>query len=577
MTKHNIPRPRLSKLVISNFRCIGPKPVVIDLDEIVVLVGPNNSGKSSILRAYEVVMCDGSKNGELNLDDFPNGKIESHALPKIELHTVVYDHSPGEKWIDETSGEKVVRELWTWANIGKAKRQGFNVTTGEWDDSVPWGAANVANSRRPQPHKVDAFSDPEVQSKEIIKLLTSIINDRVKSFINPKIDQEEQSEFVKLLEQVKTIQKSIISESQDEINKAQDGISELIKEVFPGYKVVFDSRPEDDIEKSISLFKAGSKLLMGPEEGFQSTIDRQGSGARRTLLWAALRYISESSSKNDRPHVLLLDEPELCLHPNAVREACRVLYDLPKTNKWQVMVTTHSPSFIDVSRDNTTIIRVERNAEGEIEGTTVYRPNKIMLNDDDKVRLKLLNICDPYVTEFFFGGHTIVVEGDTEYTAFKHVISQYPDQFKDVHIIRARGKATIISLIKILNHFGSRYSILHDSDYPTLSNGNKNGAWTTNENIRNAVYCHEDPTKVRLIASIRNFENAFLGEEVSKEKPYNALVNLMEKPNSLKQIRDLLEALVNHAARIPHGFIEWDVLEDLEKSLNNRTELNHFS
>jgi putative ATP-dependent endonuclease of OLD family len=72
---------------------------------------------------------------------------------------------------------------------------------------------------------------------------------------------------------------------------------------------------------------------MGPNGGYQSTIDRQGSGARRTLLWAALRYISETSSTNERPHVLLLDEPELCLHPNAVREACRVLYDLPTSKK----------------------------------------------------------------------------------------------------------------------------------------------------------------------------------------------------------------------------------------------------
>ncbi|BCD33020.1 hypothetical protein BC30102_p628 (plasmid) [Bacillus cereus] len=56
-----VPRPRLSKLIIKNFRCIGNNPVEIELDDIVVLVGPNNVGKSSILRAYEVVMSHGSK------------------------------------------------------------------------------------------------------------------------------------------------------------------------------------------------------------------------------------------------------------------------------------------------------------------------------------------------------------------------------------------------------------------------------------------------------------------------------------------------------------------------------------
>jgi len=56
----NAPRPRLHKLRVRNFRCIGPTPVEIELDDIVVLVGPNNVGKSCILRAYEVVMLHGS-------------------------------------------------------------------------------------------------------------------------------------------------------------------------------------------------------------------------------------------------------------------------------------------------------------------------------------------------------------------------------------------------------------------------------------------------------------------------------------------------------------------------------------
>lgn len=48
----NSPRPRLHKLQINNFRSIGTEKVEIELDDIVVLVGPNNVGKSSILRAY---------------------------------------------------------------------------------------------------------------------------------------------------------------------------------------------------------------------------------------------------------------------------------------------------------------------------------------------------------------------------------------------------------------------------------------------------------------------------------------------------------------------------------------------
>nr|WP_214285542.1 AAA family ATPase [Bacillus subtilis] len=391
-------------------------------------------------------------------------------------------------------------------------------------------------------------------------MINSVLQERVKSLKASK----EESDYVKLLKSIKEIQSKIIQDSQEEITRAQDGISEILKEVFPGYKVIFDARPEEDLDKSISLFKAGSKLLIGPETGYRSTVDRQGSGARRTLLWASLRYISESSTKNDRPHVLLLDEPELCLHPNAVREACKVLYDLPKKGNWQVMVTTHSPAFIDLSRDNTTIIRVERNTEGNVEGTTVFRPSKVKLHDEDKKRLKLLNICDPHVTEFFFGGYSIIVEGDTEYTALKQVIANN-DSYKDIHIIRARGKSTIVSLMKILNHFGSKYSILHDSDYPTLESGNRNSAWTINQNILNEKNEHNDPSKIRLIASMKNFESAFLEKEVKEDKPYNALVQLNENPKTFSQVELLLKALIDHKEPVPSNCLEWHDIEVLER------------
>ena len=122
------PRPRLHKLTVSNFRCIGSQPVEIELDDIVVLVGPNNAGKSSILRAYEVVMEHGSNEGKLTLDDFPLGKIDEENQPTIELVTVVFEKTaPGEQWImiDPASREMFVREKWTWNQPGSPKKVGW--------------------------------------------------------------------------------------------------------------------------------------------------------------------------------------------------------------------------------------------------------------------------------------------------------------------------------------------------------------------------------------------------------------------------------------------------------------------
>ncbi|HEU4470177.1 MAG TPA: AAA family ATPase [Flavisolibacter sp.] len=572
-------KQRLIKLIVKNFRCIGPKPVEIDLNDIVVLVGENNVGKSSILKAYELVMSDGSKLSELKIDDFPNSEIDKGNLPQIELHIIVNDVRVGDKWLSKISDtDWMVKERWTWEDIGKPKRQGWNVELNDWDpSSYPFGPANIANLRRPEPHKVGAFDKPEDQAEEIKKLLIGTIHERVKHLQNE--DQEgEPNDYYQLVEKVKVLQKKIVEETQEQIDAVNAELSGLIEQVFPNYTIDFDARPEEDIQKSINLFKAGSELLMGPQDGYKSSIEKQGSGARRTLLWTALKFIAENNRKlkDDgstlRPHLLLLDEPEICLHPSAIREACNVLYSLPGSGNWQVMVTTHSPIFIDFSRDNTTIVRVERDNSGHIQGTTVFRPDKAQLSNDDKVNLKFLNLCDPYVSEFLFGGRVIIVEGDTEFTAFNYIKSKKIEHYKNVHIIRARGKATIVSLIKILNHFGSDYSVLHDSDRPLLKTKTgktrKNSAWGNNPNILQAVTTRPSGTSCRLLASLPNFEEAYFGEEAEGDKPYNALQTIMNDPKKFDTIECLLNALIDHKAALPDNCIEWSSIEALEAKVD---------
>ncbi len=569
------PRPRLVKLVIKNFRCIGTTPVSIDLDDIVVLVGPNNVGKSSVLKAYEVIMSEGSAAGNLTIDDFPSGKIDPDAPPEIELQTIAYDNSPGPEWMEKTeSGEMLVRELWRWPAPGAPVRRGYNVQEKRWatdadKEKVPWGAAGVANSRRPQPHRVDAFASPDEQAGEIVTLLMTAIKDRVKTH-QAESKTNKESDFAALLSGIAAMQRKIVAESQDQINTVQAELSGYIGRVFPGHRVVFDAKPEDDLDKALNLFKANPQLLMGPEDGYLSTIGRQGSGARRTLLWTAIRLLAESGVKKkadtgQRPHVLLLDEPEICLHPSAVREACELLYSLPSvTGNWQVMVTTHSPCFVDFARDHTSIVRVERQTDGQIAGTTIFRPTKAQFDGGDKERLKLLNLCDPYVAEFFFGGRTILVEGDTEYTAFMHVIGLSPQKYEGVHIVRARGKATIVSLCKIMNQFGAPYAVLHDSDRPTYQKDGKdhpNPAWAHNESIR--LELGKASAQTRLIASVPNFEGAYLGEEVKADKPYNVLSNLKADSMIAVIITQLLDALIDFQKPVPQGAVPWTSIDEL--------------
>lgn len=561
---------RLRKLKVKHFRAIGAPGIEVELDDIVVLVGPNNAGKSSILRAYEVVMLDGSKEGHLKLDDFPNGEINPEALPEIELETVVEEGEPGAQWIDTTSGQKVVRERWVWHGQGVGKRSGFNVETGQWDEKVPWGAPNVANARRPLPHAVHAFDTPEEQADQINTLLrTAIINEAKRI-----TDEHGTILYEKLYDDLAKFQEKAVDGAKAKVGDIEKRLNEVVASIFLDHEVEYN-QPTSTQEKSISLFPFGGRLLLGPKGGHMSGLEYQGSGTRRTLMWAALRILSEENAKTDRPHVLLIDEPELCLHPNAIRDACKVLYDLGERVGWQVMVTTHSPVFIDLSRKNTSIIRVERVAKGLISGTTLFRPDRAKLEENDQKLLKLLNAYDPYVAEFFFGGKIIIVEGDTEYSAFKYVMALNPTDYGDVHIIRARGKATIVPLAKILNHFGTSYSILHDADKTQVMRKGKDGppkpmanpAWGNNKNILAVAMAAPQNAKVRLVASIYNFEIAYFGELAGDEKPYNAIEHLKDDEAKLQVIRALLSALIDHSKPLPPGATDWSDLDKLKASV----------
>lgn len=560
--EENSPRPRLHKLIIQNFRSIGAEKVEIELDDIVVLVGPNNVGKSSILRAYETVMSHGSKDGKLTINDFPNGQVDADNLPMIELHTIVFNDAPGDRWLDPTSdGEWLIREKWTWDSPNKdPKRQGFDVQKNDWDDQVPWGAPNVAKSRRPLPHRIDAFATPDKQASEITKLITSLLKEKLSDI---KSDPEqEKSDYELVLDKIKDLQTKVVLATEEEIKVIENEISEYLGKLFPKHKIKFDAKPEADLEAAYQPFKSTADLLMGPEDGYFSSIEHQGSGARRTLLWATLKYLSESQDKKgSRPHVLLLDEPEICLHPSAIREARAILYDLPASGNWQVMITSHSPIFIDLSRDNTTIIRVFRENDSEVKSTTLYRPERAKLDYDDKKNLKLMNICDPYVHEFFFGGRQIIVEGDTEYTAFSMIKEMHPDQYVDVQIIRARGKGIIPSVAKVLKQFSKSFFILHDTDEQLTAEGKKNPAWGMNETIAKLL---DEEGRVNLVACKTCFETALFGEEVKGEKPYNALTRIRSDDDARSRVKSLLDYLIGvDGSVLPDNCIHWTKVEHL--------------
>lgn len=121
--------------------------------------------------------------------------------------------------------------------------------------------------------------------------------------------------------------------------------------------------------------------------GDTSTICEKSNGIQKMLIFS---YIINKATlnRNDMPHFLLIDEPELHLHVDAQRHLFTRLKE--KFSNSQIFITTHSPVFIN-NVDVDSLFFVERDIEyGTI--TTVQTESK---SDYKKINAILgLNLMD---------------------------------------------------------------------------------------------------------------------------------------------------------------------------------------
>ena len=89
------------------------------------------------------------------------------------------------------------------------------------------------------------------------------------------------------------------------------------------------------------------------------------------------------------------------------------------------------------------------------------------LQADDQSYIKMLQRIDDQVARVFFAKKVIVVEGDTDEIILRKTIDLLPASKKaiaDIQIVKARGKAIIISFVKYLKSMGIDPFVIHDKD-----------------------------------------------------------------------------------------------------------------
>jgi predicted ATP-dependent endonuclease of OLD family len=206
--------------------------------------------------------------------------------------------------------------------------------------------------------------------------------------------------------------------------------------------------------------------------------------------------------------VLLIEEPELYLRPQAQRYLYRLLREFSLAGN-QVIYATHSPAFLNVARLDELVL-VERLPRS---GTRAHQPAPVTPDEDFRV----LTEFDAARSELFLARSVVLVEGLTEklvlpfvFTALGHDVDR-----DAISVIECGGKPNIPLFARICDAVGLPFVVVHDSDRRA------GGGITAAERALNALILETAGTE-RTIVLDPDFE-AVAGLKGKSRKPARAL------------------------------------------------------
>lgn len=460
--------PHISRVLIKNFRACKNLDLMLDL--YTPIVGYNNAGKTAILDAIlwavepksltdkdfndhgaEVeVICwiDGVTDDVLaQLDEKHRGKYP----PFVEDQRIVICTRQGKPNDSATSIQRLVLQ------------PGQDPAVNESWKLNPSGIKETIKKIYPDTIRIQAMVDAAAdvgtnKASSTFGKLLKLISDSLRADHG-----EELKAAVDNLRQLMAIDGGNRSPHLEKIDQAA---TDAIAEFFPGMMVkVHIPPPELDL-----MLKEGS-IRVG-EDGNLREIEQMGHGVQRTAQMALLRVLAEKQTARDNSTraLLLIDEPELYLHPQAIEIVRIALRKLADTG-YQILFSTHSPSM--VPSGHASITRIAYRDEN---GTCVRNTMKSSL---DKLKQHGLDAAEDVLfcldnsSQILFSEHIILAEGKTERLVLPKIYAEEKSKTlgaDKVALVSLDGSGLTLKAMAILKYMGLRCKAVVDLDWPFNEN-----------------------------------------------------------------------------------------------------------
>lgn len=341
----------------------------------------------------------------------------------------------------------------------------------EADCALETGIDNSIIRLLPEPVYIPAVKDigDDMKAKDSAtfgKVLGLLLN-----VIEPKLaDAKELFENLdKKFNRVKGDDGSVADKRLDEIREVEQTIETHLKEHFPQATVEVRIPPPD-----VKTILSSAKIDVN--DGLPGPIETKGDGLKRSVMFAIFRSFVELTRKKgwqkksagangQARYLFLYEEPELYLHPKAQKTLFEALAVVTKDH--QVAVTTHSPLFFSADA-TTTFAKMLKHPADSRRPKPFSELLPVELTSEMPFKDAFQLLCFENNNIAFFATDVVLVEGDTDIIAFKHIAKKLNPAWDfdkgRVMMLRVSGKSNFRRFTEFFGRFGIRVHIIADLD-----------------------------------------------------------------------------------------------------------------
>ncbi len=479
----------LSEITIRNFKSIRNE--TFELSAFTPLVGYNNAGKSNMLEAIKWLL----RKTALSDTSFNDTAIPVEMEGVISgITEAILDQLPENQRTSIQpfliSDSLSIKRVQPQPNVGVAQirllvKDPANIgTANEWRAN-PTGLDQAIQALFPEPIHIGAMENAEEDVSKSKN--TTTIGKLLAEIIGP-IQTSYSTQVQTALDGIKDLLDADGTSRAAELNAFDAAVNGKVESFFPGVNIKVHV-PTPELKE---VFSKGTIKVFENLNPAGRDVSALGHGAQRSIQMALVRHLADikrDSGEQASNTILLIDEPELYLHPQAIevlRDALKTL----STQGYQVIFSTHSP-FMITSKDvgNTLLIRKndthgthKRNSlRAAIPTVTTTAPSQLEL---------IFSLS--HSSNILFSERVILAEGTTENRLLPSIIQKVTSRTIGLHktaLVSMGGSGNTRKAMLVLNTMDIPTKAIVDLDF-ALKQGVRDGFLTAGDSDVAAIQAH---------------------------------------------------------------------------------------